>query len=74
MEPEQIFKFAPIASEGNPLRMALKVDETLRTVAGQRPFAMAEQPLQRPVAATGELRFLADCTRRSCILAESGPP
>jgi hypothetical protein len=54
MELGLIFKFAPIASEGNPLRMVLKADETLRTVAGQRPFAMAKQPLQRPVAATGE--------------------
>jgi hypothetical protein len=54
MEPGLIFKFAPIASEGNPPRMALKADETLRTVAGQQLLAMAKQPLQRPVAATGE--------------------
>jgi hypothetical protein len=54
MEPGLIFKFALIALEGNPLRMALKADETLRTVAGQRPFAMAKQPLRGPVAATGE--------------------
>jgi hypothetical protein len=54
MEPWLIFKFAPIASDGDPLRMALKADETRRTVAGQRPFAMAKQPLQRPVAAADE--------------------
>ena len=52
--PGLIVKFAPIASNGNPLRMALKGDEALRAVAGQRPFAMAKQPLQRLVAAAGE--------------------
>jgi hypothetical protein len=54
IEAGPTFHFAPIASEGNPPRMALKADETLRTMAAQRAFATTKQPLQRSVAATDE--------------------
>jgi hypothetical protein len=54
MEPRLTFKFAPMASEGNLPRMTLKADQTRRTAAGQRPFATAKRPRQRPGAAADE--------------------